>query len=197
MIDYLNGKLTFAEAARATVEVGGIGHSLMIPLSTFLRLPQMGSALTLFVATHHSDEGPRSFGFLERRERDLFTTLINVQGVGPKTALGLIGHLTREELLEAVVTAQPARLVKVPGVGKKTADRLLLELKDKLQKEVVTYGGSGAKELGLFADAVSALVHLGYPTANSQDAVRKALQKENTPAALPFLIAAALKELKK
>src|SRR5262249_48006319 len=104
-------------------------------------------------------------------------------------------HLTREELLEAVATAQPARLVKVPGVGKKTAERLLLELKDKLNREISTYSGSQAKELGLFSDAVSALVQLGYPMANSQNAIRKTLQKENAPTSLPFLIAAALKEL--
>ena len=195
MFDYLHGKLTYSDASRATIDIGGIGYAFLIPLSTFVRLPQVGSTTTLYIATHYNDEGPRSFGFLERQERDLFLTLIGVQGVGPKTALGLIGHLTREELLEAVATAQPARLVKVPGVGKKTAERLLLELKDKLTKEISTYSGSQAKELGLFSDAVSALVQLGYPMANSQNAIRKTLQKENAPTSLPFLIAAALKEL--
>jgi Holliday junction DNA helicase RuvA len=197
MFDYLHGKLTHAEASRATIEVNGLGYGLLIPLSTFVRLPQVGTLLTLFIATHYNDEGPRSFGFLERRERDLFFTLTGVQGVGPKTALGLIGHLAREELLEAVATAEPTRLMKVPGVGRKTAERLLLELKDKLSREITTSSeGAQGKELGLFADAVSALVHLGYPTANSQNAVRKALQGEGAPTALPFLIAAALKVLK-
>ena len=196
MFDYLHGKLTYAEASKATLEIGGLGYALLIPLSTFVRLPQVGSAVTLYIATHYNDEGPRSFGFLERRERDLFFTLTGVQGVGPKTALGLIGHLSREEFLEAVATAEPTRLMKVPGVGKKTAERLLLELKDKLQREITTLAeGTTTKELGLFADAVSALVHLGYPTQNSQNAVRKALQLPDAPTSLPFLISAALKQL--
>jgi len=163
------------------VDVGGVGYRVTIPLSTFYRIGEAGDEVTLLTYTHVREDTLALFGFLTSGEQALFERLIAVSGVGPKLALSILSGIEAPDLVAALRSSDVARLTRIPGVGKKTAERLVLELKDKVQglaatEEAAPAGPpSAAKE-----DLVSALVHLGYSRPEAERGVDRALEQNAT-----------------
>jgi Holliday junction DNA helicase RuvA len=201
MYDYFKGSLTDANHFSATIECGGIGYKLSIPLSTLGKLPPIGSTTILYTSFVIRENSQALYGFLSRQERELFEILITMNGVGPKTALSLIGHLSIEELEKAVLEGNLTKLTKVPGIGKKTAERLLLDLKDKskaLFHRDLSLGVDSPHRQSLPSiaqDAINALLNLGYNGSGAQKAVEKIMKEEGDDLDLSKMITLALKQL--
>ncbi len=194
MLDYMKGTLITATPDSATLEVDSIGYRFFIPLSTYTRLPAVGSTLTLYIAEVFREDSHRSYGFLTQEERNLFEKLSTVSGVGPKTALALIGHLEGPMLQAALVSNDSALLSKVPGIGKKTAERLILELRDKIGSVSFSKKTKALLEHNqTAADALNALIRLGYSSTQAQRVIEKTLQEFSDPPNLGVLISAALR----
>ncbi|MEW6572339.1 MAG: Holliday junction branch migration protein RuvA [Bacillota bacterium] len=168
MITFLHGKLVHASAGCAVIEVGGIGYRVYIPLSLHPHLPEPGKECRLYTHLIFREERTELYGFHSEKERDLFVLLLGVSGVGPKAALALLSCLSATELERAVCEGDLGALQMVPGVGKKTAQRILLELKDKFAKGLKSAAPQEVE------DVVDALVALGYRRAEAQEAVRQA-----------------------
>jgi Holliday junction DNA helicase RuvA len=200
MFDYIKGTLVAATPAQATVEVQGVGYAIFIPCHTFGRLPQLGEKLqlhTLFIVREFSHA---LYGFLTVDERDLFGVLMNVSGIGPKLALSLIGHLSLDGLQGAIANCDLPSLCKVPGVGKKTAERLIVELKDKVAHmgwSAPSMKGPQTKptRLQFVHDAVQALVNLGYSQNVAQKAIQKSLKDLPESVDLATLITTGLRNV--
>jgi Holliday junction DNA helicase RuvA len=180
VIAQVRGRLLRKEPQQAIVDVDGVGYRVAIPLSTFYRLGEPGGEVTLLTHTHVREDTLALFGFLTAAEQALFERLIAVSGVGPKLALSILSGIEAPDLVAALRSSDVVRLTRIPGVGKKTAERLVLELKDKMQGLAATEEAespapaSSAKE-----DLVSALVHLGYSRPEAEKGVDRAL-KEGT-----------------
>jgi len=197
VIARLAGTLLDKQPGRAVVDVAGVGYELTIPLSTFYQLGDPGSRVELHVHTHVREDALALFGFRTRREKDLFARLIGVTGVGPKTAIAVLSGLGADDLIEAVRQRDAGRLAAVPGIGRKTADRILLELADRL--DALEAAGAADEPLGagppgsgrgrarafLRQDLVSALVNLGYNARVAADAAARVLG-DASGTALPF-----------
>lgn len=192
MFEYIRGKLASSTPEKAVVEVGGVGYRLHVPFNTFGKLPKVGGEVLLYVFAHIREDCHRYFGFLTEQERDLFEQLNSITGIGPKTALALIGHMELGELQLTIAQKNVARLCRVPGIGKKTAERLVVELKDRVQK-MPTLPASGAGKN--IEDAIAALVNLGYPLPRSQKAVSSALESTEDKPELAELITLALRRV--
>ncbi|MBN8503734.1 MAG: Holliday junction branch migration protein RuvA [Burkholderiales bacterium] len=168
------GRLTGIVAAKAPpqvlVDVQGVGYEVDVPMSTFCALPPTGGAVTLLTHQVVREDAHVLFGFLSHEEREAFRQLIKISGVGPRTALSLLSGLSVAELSAAVAQQQPGRLVKVPGIGKKTAERLLLELKGKLGDGFGT--SVGTNTVGTHADINQALLALGYSEREAEAATK-------------------------
>lgn len=193
MIAHLQGRLLRKRPQEAVVDVQGVGYRVQIPLSTFYKLPPEGEALELRTHTHVREDSLQLFGFLTQEEQDLFERLIAVSGVGPKVALNILSGIEAPELAEALRTSDVARLTRVPGVGKKTAERLVLELKDKMPAPGPTVSSpspAGATR----NDLVSALVHLGYSQPEATRVAERAL-REDTGARFEDALRGALRLL--
>lgn len=193
MFEYLAGTLTHSTPDKAIIDVHGVGYGICICLSTFERLPPAGQACKLFISFVVREDSQRLYGFFTQSERDFFETLNEISGIGPRTSLALLGHLSLEDLLVAVAHADVKALIKVPGIGKKMAERLILELKDKRQK--LESKNTDLPKVGtVVGDAISALIHLGYPASEAQKAVRKAADRQEGELPLADLISLALKK---
>ena len=180
MIAQIRGRLLRKEPQEAVVDVAGVGYRVAIPLSTFYRLGETGDEVTLLTHTHVREDTLALFGFLTAAEQALFERLIAVSGVGPKLAVSILSGIEAPDLVLALRSSDVARLTRIPGVGKKTAERLVLELKDKMQglavaEEPAPVPASTAKE-----DLVSALVHLGYSRPEAERGVERALEVDAT-----------------
>ncbi len=198
MIASLTGQLVSKMPGRAIIDNHGIAYELWIPLSTFFHLPESPSTVTLHTYLTLKNDAAQLYGFLSQQEKHAFTILLNVAGVGPKSALAVLSTLSIRELVSAVLDNDIVRLSAVPGIGKKSASRLALELNDKI--ELLTTADqpdstpSKPDGDGILADAQSALVNLGYKPAE----VKKTLQAlQNEHHDLQDLINAALKALAK
>ncbi len=184
MIAHLRGRLIEKGPNQAVVECGGVGYDLAISVETFGSLPAIGGEATLFVHTHVREDQLALFGFAEMREKRLFEKLLLISGIGPKLAITVLSGISADRLIGAIRAQEHGTLTKIPGIGKKTAERIVLELKDKLDDLAVAIpevGGRPASVGSLGAhgeDAVSALVNLGYPRVLAQRAVETALEKE-------------------
>ena len=195
MFEYICGKLVAVHPHKAVIDVGGIGYAILIALNTYARLPKIGQEIVLYLFSVIREEAHLLYGFLTQGERDLCEKFTLVSGIGPKTALALIGHLEITDLQTAIVQGNVALLSKIPGIGKKTAERIVLELRDKLTKDnlsplsLLDPGGSK----GVISDAVRALVNLGYPPIQAQKAVQKSLGEETKEPELSRLITLALR----
>lgn len=177
MIAHLRGKLAQKEAARVIVDVNGVGYEVFIPLTTFTALPETGSEVSIDVHTHVREDIIALYGFSTRRERSIFEKLMTISGIGPKLAVTILSGGSVEELTGAIKRGDLARLTAIPGVGKKTAERIILELKDKLQDFVEAQPKSGVE-----ADVLSALENLGYNRALAESAMRRAIDGDRDPA---------------
>ncbi|HEY8056671.1 MAG TPA: Holliday junction branch migration protein RuvA [Terriglobales bacterium] len=193
MIAYLNGVVRERHPARVVLEVHGVGYELQVPTRTFQQLPAPGAAAAVFVHTHVREDAIQLFGFAAAAERELFERLIAVNGVGPKMGLAILSVLAPEDLARAVQSNDLARLTTIPGVGKKTAERLVMELRDKLPAASPDAAAAVAIT-GAGEDVLSALVNLGYAPAPAAQAVQRALQK-HPAAGFDQLFTACMKAL--
>ncbi len=164
MISSLEGKLAEKHAGRAVVSVGGVGYEVLVPASTIAKLPAVGRSAKLFTRLHVRDDAMILFGFATQDERALFDLLVTVSGVGPKMALSFLSVLSPDALRRAVASGDLAALTVVPGVGKKVAQRVVLDLKDKLGGDIVVIEGP-------LADVREALLALGLSPQEASDAM--------------------------
>jgi len=180
MIAHLNGILFYKQPGQAIVNAGGVGYDVVVSVPTFTALPAEGKEVSLFIYTQVAEGVLALYGFLERNEKKLFERLIKVSGVGPKLAITILSGLSPERTVSAIRAQDHATLTRIPGVGKKLAERLVVELKDKLDDmaaaPVPVAGGPAAE------DAVSALVNLGYQRASAQKAIETVIQKNEAAA---------------
>jgi holliday junction DNA helicase RuvA len=171
MIGRLSGLLAGKAPPQVLVDVGGVGYEVDVPMSTFFNLPGIGERVSLLTHFVVREDAQVLFGFLTAPERDAFRQLVKISGVGPRTALSVLSGLSVAELAQAVSLQDGVRLVKVPGIGKKTAERLLLELKGKLGPDLALPASAAAQtEAG--SDIVQALVALGYNEREAQAALK-------------------------
>jgi holliday junction DNA helicase RuvA len=178
LIAQLHGRLVRKEPQQAIIDVSGVGYRVVIPLSTFYRLGDAGCEVTLLTHTHVREDTLALFGFLTSAEQALFERLILVSGVGPKLAVSILSGIEAPDLVTALQSSDVARLTRIPGVGKKTAERLVLELKDKVKGLVTSdEAPAAAAPSSTSEDLVSALVHLGYSRAEAERGVERALRE--------------------
>jgi Holliday junction DNA helicase RuvA len=172
MIGRLTGLLADKSSPpQIVLDVAGVGYEVDVPMSTFFNLPANGERVTLLTHFVVREDAQILFGFLTASERETFRLLVKISGVGPRTALSILSGLSVTELAQAVTAQETARLVKVPGIGKKTAERLLLELKGKVGADLPMVGGQAPVSDGQ-ADILQALVALGYSEREAQAAVK-------------------------
>ena len=199
MIAQISGKLIHKQPNSVIVDVGGVGYELTVPLSTFYDLGEPGADVSLRVHTHVREDALQLFGFRTDREKKLFLLLLTVSGIGPKLAVTVLSGLSVEELVQALRAGNLAKLVAIPGVGKKTAERMLLELKDKaaaiLPPGLEEVAGAVAQSGDAMRDdVISALVNLGYQQSAAEKAV-SAVLKETPDANFTKTLKAALSRL--
>jgi Holliday junction DNA helicase RuvA len=187
MIGFLRGTLAVKQPPRLVVEVGGVGYEADAPMSTFYRLPQIGSQVTLYTHLLVREDAHALFGFATEAERALFRTLIRVSGIGARLALAILSGLSTEEFERCVQQGDVLRLQRLPGIGKKTAERLIVELRDRLPESVCPGGQEG---LDAAREAQEALIALGY---KPQEAQRLLEQVTGKATAVEDLIRLALK----
>lgn len=199
MIAFLRGRVLERTPNRLIVDVGGVGYDVAVPLSTFYSAGDDGAEIALRVHTHVREDQLALFGFATALELAAFERLIGVSGIGPKLALSVLSGIETRDLIGAIQRGDVARLTRIPGVGKKTAERMILELRDRLPKAFAAEDVTAiiAPENALRDDLISALSNLGY----HQQAIDKALDKvmgappADTPLAFEAALRAALKEL--
>jgi Holliday junction DNA helicase RuvA len=179
VIAQVRGRLLRKEPQEAVVDVGGVGYRVAIPLSTFYRIGEPGDEVTLLTHTHVREDALALFGFLTAAEQALFERLISVSGVGPKLAVSILSGIEAPDLVAALRGSDVVRLTRIPGVGKKTAERLALELKDKVQGLAAAEEAAPAASPAGSAseDLVSALLHLGYSRPEAERGVGRALKE--------------------
>ncbi len=199
MIALLTGQLALRSPEQIIVDVAGVGYRLQIPLSTFYALPESGQ-VQLRVHTHVKEDAIQLFGFLSEAEKELFALLISVSGVGPKLAITILSHIPTDELANALCQGDVPRLIAIPGIGKKSAERLVLELQDKATALAVAGGitsvdSPATADEDAHQDALSALVNLGYKESLAKKALKNLKLQTGTP--LEEVLKAALKILVK
>ena len=196
MIAHLRGRLFSKQPGQAIVEAAGVGYDITISVPTFTALPAEGAEVSLFIHTHVREDTLALYGFMERNEQRLFERLITVSGVGPKLAVTILSGLNPERTVAAIRAQDHATLTLIPGVGKKLAERLVVELKEKLEDLAVA--PVAQKQLAPAAeDVLSALVNLGYQRPAAQKAIESAIEKDKSAAAnFDELFRAALKVIR-
>ena len=201
MISYISGQLVHKNPAQAIVENNGVGYKLLVSLNTYKKLPDTDSKVSLQVHLHVREDQWQIFGFATVDEKRMFERLISVSGIGPKLALIILSGATPREFALNVVRENVAELTKIPGIGKKTAQRLVFDLKDKLALEVQGQDladdgeGAGIRQVPMVREAVMALVSLGYPRLAAERALEKAIAKNEADLPLEELIKNALVEI--
>jgi len=178
MIGLLRGRLLEKRPNQVILDVGGVGYLVAVPLSTFAALGELHAEVTLLIHTHVREDALSLYGFLSAREKHLFELLLGASGVGPTLALKILSGMNVEELVPAIRGGNLARLTKIPGVGRKTAERMVVELKDKLEAVVVeAEKPAAASPAGIEADVKSALINLGYDERTAEAAVAEARRR--------------------
>jgi Holliday junction DNA helicase RuvA len=206
MIAHLSGTLLAKHATSVVVDVGGVGYEVTIPVTTFYDLGEVNTPIKLRIYTHVREEALQLFGFRTERERELFTLLISVSGIGPKSAVAMLSGMSADEIVTAIRTNNYARLTSIPGVGRKTAERLVIELRDKmaalsspaLAEEIATgaTASSAQTEDALREDTLAALIQLGFPRPSAEKAVTNALS-EGGDISVELLLRRSLRQLSK
>jgi Holliday junction DNA helicase RuvA len=171
MIGTLRGKLLIKSPTEIVIETSGVGYRVLVPLNTLSELPGVGEQVFLFIYTHVREDAIHLYGFLTEEQKRIFMTLLGITGIGPKVALNVISGISHDDFLQAVEAEDVALLTKVPGLGKKTAHRIVLELKGKLPQ----LGEAPVDRV--FGDTLSALVNLGYRKADAVEALEMARKK--------------------
>lgn len=181
MIAHLRGRLFSKSPGSVILDCGGVGYEAAISVATYTVLPETSAEASLHIYTHVREDQIALFGFSERHEKLLFEKLLSISGIGPKLAITVLSGIAAERLVQAIRSGDHASLTKIPGIGKKTAERVVLELKDKLDDLAVgapmTPAAAG-RHFGPSEDAISALVNLGYPRAAAERALEAAIGKD-------------------
>lgn len=198
MIGQLSGKVIERTSSQVVIDVGGVGYELDAPISTLFALPETNELVTLFTHFVVREDAQLLFGFLRRSDRDMFRVLIKVNGVGPKLGVAILSGMDGAALVRCVEDDDVSTLVKLPGIGKKTAERLLIELRDKV-KVFASPSDDGVKSAPLFghsesseSEAESALIALGYKPQDAAKAVKRVAEPGAT---VEFLVKSALKSM--
>jgi len=195
MIAYLRGTIIEKRPSQVVVDVGGVGYCAAIPLTTYFELGEAGKPVELLIHTHLTDTSLSLYGFKTADERDLFLKLIAVSGIGPKLAMNVLSGMNAVELADAIQKSDIGRITAIPGIGKKTALRIAMELQDKLEKKEKLLAGRGSEER---EDLVSALVNLGFRRKEAEsvvDATLRAHKGKDEPAEFEKLLRECLKKL--
>jgi len=199
MIALLTGRLAFKAPTHLALDVHGVGYEIFIPLSTYYDLPDLNESLSLSIHTYLREDAIQLFGFSTQQEKDAFVLLMTVSGIGPKSALGILSALPVSDLVSAIQSGDVEKLESVPGIGKKSAGRLVLELKDKLTKLhpglAPTADATVQGQDKTFDDALSALTNLGYRAADAKEALKRVRKSRPGSPSLQELIRESLKEL--
>ena len=206
MIAHLSGILLSKQATSVILDVGGVGYEVTIPVSTFYDLEEPGSKVQLRIYTHVKEDALQLYGFKTARERELFMRLISVSGIGPKLGITLLSGMSADEMIASIRTNNLARLTLIPGVGRKTAERLVMELRDKvtslssaeLEEELgaKTAGAPAATEDSMRSDVLSALLNLGYQRSSAEKAITAALD-EGGDISMELILRRSLRKLAK
>jgi len=207
MIAHLSGTLLSKQATSAIVDVNGVGYEITIPVSTFYDLEEPGSKVQLRIYTHVREDALQLYGFKTARERELFLRLISVSGIGPKLGITLLSGMSADEMIASIRTNNLARLTLIPGVGRKTAERLVMELRDKvaslssaeLEEESgakTSAGAAVASEDSMRSDVLSALLNLGYQRNSAEKAVTSAVD-EGGDISVELILRRSLRKLAK
>ncbi len=200
MIARINGILIYKSVSHVIVDAHGIGYRIFVPLTTFYELPETGQSVSLNIYTHVKEDALHLFGFHTPEDQGIFQMLISVSGIGPRLALNILSGIPAREFIRAVTQGNLSRLVAIPGVGKKTAERMVLELKDKFLKMdpggIMAESSTGReREEAMKEDALSALVNLGYKNATATKVIDKVVAESTAELSLDILLKEALKNL--
>jgi Holliday junction DNA helicase RuvA len=195
MIAHLRGKLLAKHPNQAIVEAAGVGYDVTITVPTFSDLPGIGGEVALHIHTHVREDALALYGFLRQSEKVLFEKLLTVSGIGPKLAITILSGMAAEEMTGAIRGNDVARLTRIPGIGKKTAERMVLELRDKLPKETTSDVAAQPTTTSVEEDVLSALVNLGYQRAVAEKAL--ASIKKNGNDSFDVLFRGAMSALSK
>ena len=199
MIAHIQGRLHFKSPEYLVIDVDGIGYQVQVPLSTFYDLPQVGTAVSLHIHTHVREDALQLYGFQSPEEKILFVRLISISGIGPRLAVNILSGISPAELVESLSQNNLARLISIPGVGRKTAERIMVELRDKVSSLLpghdVTVAVKAATDEAMIEDALSALLNLGYKKGVAQRAIENARQRLEGEITLESLLKESLRAL--
>ena len=199
MFAYIKGALVQSTATSVVIEANGIGYKLFVPPSILSHLPQIGCPLTLHTSFVVRELSQSLYGFISMQERDFFEALLGVTGIGPKIALALIGHMSIHELQSAISSGDTLTLCRVPGIGKKGAERLIIEMRDKVAASSHfsdhTIQFAADPKVQTVNDAISALINLGYNQSAAQKAIKRSLKDVPETVEIGILISMALKHI--
>lgn len=196
MIGYLTGKIISKKPTRVTVDVNGVGYILNISINTFDSIPQEGETVSLHTHLHVREDALSLFGFYTAGEKEMFELLITISGIGPKLAQSILSGIQIDELREAIKTNNLSRIIAIPGVGRKTGERLLVELRDKVESLSAEFVAIPGMDYSIKNDAVLALTNLGYNQKTSEKIVRDIIAV-NPSVQIEDLIKEALQNLNK
>lgn len=194
MIAYLNGKIRYKTTNQVILDVGGVGYQTWIPLSTYLKIGDPGDMVELIIHTHMTDSSLLLYGFCSEEEKSLFQKLISISGIGPKIALNILSGIEVSDLEDAIRQSDVSRISLVPGIGKKTAMRIAIELQEKLEKKTGVFDIQGLKEK---EDLVSALINLGFKRKEIELSVEEVLKNSAAERDFETLLRDSLKRLAK
>ncbi len=196
MIGYLTGKIISKKPTQILLDVNGVGYLLLISINTFDKIPEIGETISLYTYLSVKEDSLTLFGFFTLPEKEMFEVLISVNGIGPKLAQSILSGITVNEFKDAIATGNISRLVAIPGIGKKTAERMTIELRDKVERVSESESTMDSKTYSLKDDAVTALIGLGY-NQKTADKITRDILEGNPSISLEDLIKEALKNLSK
>lgn len=192
MISYLKGNIIQKFPHQITLDVGGVGYCVLIPLSTYFKLGEVNEPAELFIHTHLTDNSLSLYGFSTNEERDIFIKLISISGIGPKISLNILSGIETSDLEEAIKRNDVTRLTLIPGIGKKTALRIVLELQEKMEKKEKLLATPASQEK---EDIISALMNLGFRRKEVERVVDETIKTYNIEAGLEKLLRESLRKL--
>ena len=199
MIAHIQGLLHFKSPEYLVIDVDGIGYQVHVPLSTFYDLPQVGNTVSLHIHTHVREDALQLYGFQSPEEKALFVRLMSISGIGPRLAVNILSGISPAELVESLGHNNLARLISIPGVGRKTAERIMLELRDKLTALAPSHDATApakiAADEAMNEDALSALLNLGYKKGVAQQAIENARKRLEGEVTLETLLKESLRAL--
>jgi Holliday junction DNA helicase RuvA len=194
MIAYLKGTIIQKTPSQVVMDIGGVGYCAAIPLSTYFKLGEIGDQVELFIHTHLTDNALSLYGFITKDERELFLKLIAISGIGPKLAMNVLSGIEAPDFVDAVKRSDVTRIALVPGIGKKTALRITMELQDKIEKKEKLLAVRGSKEK---EDLISSLLNLGFRRKEVERIVDETIRALGTEAEFEKLLRECLKRMAK